>query len=486
MEGEKSGLKIWLFVEHGSGDTTHSMYFIEPFLKEQEIDSDGFIADSISPIISTQRHDSCFIHDSGMFRFGSRFYFFGGRGDAYLYKGTPKLSLGVQVLDLDNLNLGFRSVASLNAPKQTPCVFCVNGLVYALGSHVRGCNLEGSGRSGIFEKYDPGKDCWEVLPDPPKPFGEVLDINWCDCATVVRDRYVYVGNHVQELYLVFDLDVEQWTSLPRSSQFFPYGSVCVDDSLYYLTGIGSWKLGTQFDNYVFDEDDDDDEEEEEVRLVKRSPLACVDDPFRLLKSICLKPENEQVISTFTDLEHDTWFSPYNYSQWRDIFHLGGRFFCYVVTAHLVDLDYKKVHQPYCRGVWIKVFEEMVPDRNSTTKQPHFRNLASFSYKIRTPFHNNASFIRCSAFGSVPDSWVKAPLIKKKVAAKEREAFKAEQSQHAHGGGSEGLTNGYLLKMLTAREEENWRLRDELARKDALLKDYESFLAKCKGKLVLAD
>ena len=107
------------------------------------------------------------------------------------------------------------------------------------------------------------------------------------------------------------------------------------------------------------------------------------------------------MGTFMDFEHDTWFRDIDFWQW-DIFHLGGYFFFYVVTCQLIDVDNKKLDQPYCRGVWIKVFKDMVPDRNSTTKQPRFQNLASFSYRIRTPFENNTSFIRCSSFGSVPD------------------------------------------------------------------------------------
>ncbi|WOG95094.1 hypothetical protein DCAR_0314396 [Daucus carota subsp. sativus] len=467
------------------------MYLIEPSLKEeQEIDSDGFAVDSISPIKTIKRSDQCFITQCGMFRLGSRFYFLGGRAETSLYyvysNTTPvsdELKLRVQVFDIDYPELGLRNVASLKAPKETPCVFSVKGLVYVLGSHLRGCNLTG-GTSGIFERYDPFEDCWEVLPDPPKPFGEAGDATWCDSATVVRDKYVYVGNNNHDLYLVFDLDVQRWTSFPPSSPFstrFRYGSLYVDGSLYYLTGIGTWKVGTEFDTKIIDYNAEDNE----VRLVKTRPPPSVDDPFKLLKSISLKPENEQVMCTFMDLEHNTWFSGLDFGQWRDIFHLGGRFFCYVVTCQLIDVDNKKLDQPYCRGVWIKVFEEMVPDRNSATKQPHFRNLASFSYRIRTPFENSTSFIRCSAFGSVPDSWVKAPLKKKEVAAKDRGDLKTEQS-HEHGGGIEGLTHDDLQKILAAREEEICRLKSELAMKAVLLKDYESFLAKSKGQSALVD
>lgn len=59
------------------------------------------------------------------------------------------------------------------------------------------------------------------------------------------------------------------------------------------------------------------------------------------------------------------------------------------------------------------------------------------------------------------AWVKAPLSKKRVAAKEREDCKAEQSQHECGGRSEGQRDGgwsegqvdvYLQKILAGKIE----------------------------------
>ncbi|KAL1802848.1 hypothetical protein ACET3Z_031495 [Daucus carota] len=254
MEGEKSGIKIWLFVEHQFGETSYSMYLIEHSLKEeQEIDSDGFEVDSISPIKTIKRSDQCFITQCRMFRLASRFYFLKVRAQTYLYSNTTpvsdELKLRVQVFDIDYPELGFRNMASLNAPQETLCVFSVKGLVYVLGSRLRCFDFPG-GASGIFE------------------------------------RYVYVGSNNHGLYLVFDLDVQRWTSFPPSSPFstrFRYGSLYVDGSLYYLTGIGTWKVGTEFDTNIIDYNDDDNE----VRLVKTRPLPHVDDPFKLLKSISL-------------------------------------------------------------------------------------------------------------------------------------------------------------------------------------------------------
>lgn len=74
MEGEKSGVKIWLLVEHREQETTHSMYLIEPPMEEEEIDSEGFALKSISPVKTIKENQSDrIISNCGMFRLGSRF-----------------------------------------------------------------------------------------------------------------------------------------------------------------------------------------------------------------------------------------------------------------------------------------------------------------------------------------------------------------------------------------------------------------------------
>lgn len=248
----------------------------------------------------------------------------------------------------------------------------------------------------------------------------------------------------------------------RYEMRFPCGSLYVDGSLYYLRGQDSWKVGMEFDQERWGKDN----RTLQVNLVKKGPLDRRD--IKFLKGECVLPKEEQLIATIKELEpdhQDTLFT----DRWREIFHLGGRFFCYVVTAWLDNCHANS--QPNGRGVWIKVFEE-VPGSNHP-RQPHFRTLASFCYRIRTEFRNDDYFIRCCAFGSVPDSWVKTPMKKKHVVTKERKVLNVEQSHHEHGGGFKGKRNCNLEKSVAAPEEEIIRLKAELAKKDELLKAYEA-------------
>ncbi|KAL6504775.1 hypothetical protein OROHE_023533 [Orobanche hederae] len=462
--GKREGIKICLFVEHSCLELDNSLYIIEPptdvaDYEEKELDSDGLMIDPIiSPVLTVV--DKLLLESCAMVRLGWRIYFFGGECS---FNCDKQLPLSVYYFDINHPELGLRPAASLNAPKETPCVFSAHGMIYALGSFLPGCDSNSliAGSSGIFEKYDPIADKWYVLPDPPLPFGKMPDAVWCDTATLLRDRYVLVGNFLTQLNFIFDLNTHKWvSSLPESSlsSCFPYGSLCVHDALYYLTGFGTWKHGTDYQANA-NRLDQIEEEEDFVQIVKRGPLF-LDDPSRLLHSPCFSPENRQVMTRLDDipllLELDA-------CEWRELFHLGGRFFCSVLTAPLISTFYPIHHQPYCRGVWIYVFEEVeLPASKST----HFRTLASFSFRIRTPFKNTGLFIRCCAFGSIPDSWVKEPLKKKQV-ARERETVKEEQIQHAHGSGSKG--QGALA-------DEIARLKAELAEKNALLKTIESLLS----------
>ncbi|KAL6573708.1 hypothetical protein OROHE_002167 [Orobanche hederae] len=503
MESEKSvGIKICLYVEHNGPEMNSSIYMIEPPVdlveyEEKQIDSDGFVVDAISPVIALEDNsEDCFISGSAMFNLGSRIYFFQGGDIPDIFFGCvddlpdmpDESKLIVRVLDIDHPELKLFTVASLNAPKLTPCVFSAHGLIYVLGSVPHDSNLKPpSTTCHFFERYDPTLDKWEILPDPPLPFRQHhMDCaTWFDCATVLEDRYVFVGNST--MVVVFDLDTQNWIyclKQPPSYQMrFPCGSLYVDGSLYYLIGRDAWKVGMEFDRERLGVGREIDQERWgqdncgcQVNLVKKGPLHLND--IKSLKGHCVLSKEEQLIATVKKLEPD-YDSTLFTDRWREIFHLGGRFFCYVVTAWLVNCHAHS--QPNCRGVWIKVFEE-VPG----SKHPHFRTLASFCYRIRTEFRNDASFIRCCAFGSVPDSWVKAPMKEKHVVTKERKVLKAEQSSHhEHGGGGKGQRDCNLEKSVAAPEEEIIRLKAELAKKDELLKAYEAVLAqKSLGKNIV--
>ncbi|KAL6574362.1 hypothetical protein OROHE_001266 [Orobanche hederae] len=411
----EEGLTICLFLEHGCPEMSHSIYMIRPSLDSSEeylIDSQGFMvaeSESISPVLTFQkRGKDSFITESAMFHLGSRIYFFGGR----IYSEFPELDISytdefkvaVRVLDTDHPEQGLRPVASMYAPKQTPCVFAApDGMIYALGSALGKTEkiIPGCKGTGCFERYDPNSDKWEVLPDPPLPLLEQVDATWCDCATVV-DHYVFIGN--PSVLVIFNLDTQEWDPLPplRLAEHYPYGSLYVDGSLYYLRGQGIWKPGTILD---LQSEKCPRHGRLTIELVKRGPLRIPNEegPSRLLTSQCLRPENAQVMATKGELDEGTFFTDHNFRPWREVFHLGGHFFCYVVTAQIFHENDFTIYEPYCRGIWIKVFEEVRAEND--IKKTEFRPLASFCYKIRTPFRNDADFVRCCAFGNIPD-WVR--------------------------------------------------------------------------------
>lgn len=463
---KSEGIKICLLVEPLSVEMSHSIYMIElPADDEVQVDSEGFmINDAIYPTISVNEHtpeQGGLISGCAMIKLGSRIYFFGGGGffDLELDLIPPDhipldKRLSVRFLDTDHLERGFQSAASLNFPKDVPCVFSANNLIYALASPCTTGNPDPS-----FERYDPESDQWELLPKPPIKTSwtsSQSEINWCDCATVVNDRYVFLGNVYANTNFVFDISTSKWLPIHSTSLCFPFGSLYVDGSLYHLKGHGSHKFGTRHRK------DNDYTSREELKLVKTGPLSVSPNSFSF------PVRHGHVMATRKELDQGFSF-PDDTTQWRQIFHLGGRFFCYVVTALLLSYPFQDEYH----GVHIKVFEEVVPRLNSTPKEAPFRILASFSYRIHTPQYVAGPFFRCCAFGSVPHSWVEAPL-RKKVITKETKATEAdEQSQHEHGGGSKGQSASNPVKMVEVPEAEFSRLKSQLAEMEKRLKAYET-------------
>ncbi|KAK1405257.1 hypothetical protein POM88_004862 [Heracleum sosnowskyi] len=183
-------------------------------------------------------------------------------------------ALRFRFLDTDHLELGFQAAASLKSPKDSPSVFSANNLIYALDSPCSG-NFDST-----FERYDPESDEWEVLPKPPvKPASlSRCEINWCDCATVVNDTSRAVGR--------INLEPVRKDNLQASTQ--------------------------------------------ELKLVKAGPLP----PSAALTSNFSFPAHVRVMATRKELDQGLSLPTDNYIGWREIFHLGGRFFCYVVTTRI--------------------------------------------------------------------------------------------------------------------------------------------------------
>lgn len=252
MESEKSGIKICLLVEQGISLVYHSIYIFE--LPPAD-DPERLMIDPISPLLQLEKGEGL-LSGSAMIRLGSCIYFFGGcvnpLGSSHIEMriGQHKRKMKrVRFLDTDHLELGLQSAASLNAPKNAPCVFSVEGLIYALDSPCCENDIENLS----FERYDPATNKWETLPSPSlqKYCFSLSSVNWCDCATVILDRYVFLGTHDPDTLLVFDISTKHWVCCsPSSSNFltnFPFGSLFVNESFYQLKGLGSHKSGTVVD-----------------------------------------------------------------------------------------------------------------------------------------------------------------------------------------------------------------------------------------------
>ncbi|XP_074273224.1 uncharacterized protein LOC141596863 [Silene latifolia] len=472
----KNGPTIFMFVDHGKcRKMSYSAYIIEPAndMIDQviHIDEEGFICDSepISPAFTFKERNSILPH-SGSVNLGSKIYFLGGRFDNPRFSSADeeRLIYQAQVFDTDHPKLGMQSLPPMHSPKMTPCVFVADGMIYALGSLVfsllknsavhRLMKFVPSGiTTGLFERYDPSSNSWLVLPDPPLPIIEWKDANFVDCATVV-DRRVFISSSVN--LLVFNLDDLRWEDpIPHSelSVRFPYGLLFVKEynSLYQLTGSGAWKLGTP---YV----PDVSFSEHPLKVIKRGPFATPLD-ISLLKYPCLDSGKEQVMAHSIDLDENMLFATPTYSIWRDLFHMGGRFFCYIVADEL-KVDRARSYEPYSRAVLIKFFEEVPAPTDNNIDKTEFRTLASFCYKINTNFYNPSSFIRCSVIGSVPDSWINAPPQKQRQESEPKHGNKEpDQSLVMKKEEPENKSEyiDYLKKCLAAREEQVSRLQAEL-------------------------
>ncbi|KAK9734375.1 hypothetical protein RND81_04G135800 [Saponaria officinalis] len=371
-------------------------------------------------------------------------------------------------------------------------------MIYTLGAALHTFNAP-----GCFERYDPTSDLWQILSDPPLPSSHWLGSNFVDRATVVGRR-VFISSLKP---IIFNLDTLEWDPLPSQQLAlrFPFGSIFVNHTacLYYLRGPGSCKPGSLRPSTGSLCDP--------LQAVKRGPLTTTATDNSFFMDPSLLPGNQQLLADASDLDDNIFFTESAYFPSRDLFHMGGRFFCYLVTAPLFDNGDDTIRQPNSRGVWIKFFEEVpththncIRDNNNTKFQP----LASFCYKIDTNFSHLSSFIRCSVLGTVPDSWINAPLEKRQesklkhinevfhqvdtitqhqslVMKTKRHGYKAEQWRCELVDNTQNREMQVLKNILAVREEENSRLADELARKTELLKSYEALLDNSGGMNVNA-
>ncbi|XP_021753314.1 uncharacterized protein LOC110718730 isoform X1 [Chenopodium quinoa] len=484
----ESQLKICLLVEHGTDEMPHSLYTIDlpsDLERQTEVDSEGF-QELLPLVVFPQRK---FLYQTEFVNLGSKVYIFGGvtsdKLDEDLYRA-------VHVLDMNDPKHGLRRVASLNASKECPCAFVADGMIYTLGKAER---KEASGKSGCFERYIPRIDRWEVLPDPPLPWVDLFTADWTGRVTVVG-REVFIGSYGR--YAIFNLDTLEWAEPPSASlaECFPYGALYIDGFLYHLRGGDLWRRpGAVWDpHYV----------PKPLQIVRRGPFPKHDgfgsSSKDILKSASLQPGKAQVMSTAAELagEDNTFFTHGNFDPWRLLLHLGGPYFCYLVTAQNINLKCQTVDY-YTRFVGIMIF-----------KKPQGENIninesclvSSLIYRIHTPFRNFAYCLRSCVLGDVPESWNRVVPNKKQESSrrtKKNELFHMAATQQGNrlqvdkDVSKESKTEnnvrvgdveevGNLKKVLAAQEEELSRLYSELAKKDTLLKTYEVELVKNKGSI----
>ncbi|XP_074274356.1 uncharacterized protein LOC141598573 [Silene latifolia] len=404
--GPGSGPTICLFVEHYPPENS-SLYVIRLPIDLSELEECEQMFDvydckqnitTISPFLK----ECTFLPGTSCVNLGSKFYFFGGASKL----DADPLSRHVQFIDINDPQPELRSVASMHTAKTQTCVFVDNGMIYAFAPHPIDCTTKfpGYNYTGLFERYKPLTDCWEILPDPPL-FDSWAGIELLDCATVIGRR-VIIG--VPCFLAIFDLDSLTWDNTlpppprpprprPERVPHFPYGSIFSQqsDSLYRLSGFGVPRITlSQFD---------------------RSELIPAVRKFSLPPSDTLMNHSfteEQMMAEAKDLDENKSFTKSHYYPKRFFFHVGGRFFCYVVTAHLFDQLHQTQVEMCSRAFFIKFFEDVPAGMDNSKGGTVFRTVASFCYKTDTTFPNVSHSTRCSVIGTVPDCWINSPPKKK--------------------------------------------------------------------------
>ncbi|KAL5700251.1 hypothetical protein ACHQM5_025723 [Ranunculus cassubicifolius] len=463
----ESHLRICLLAEHGSKDMTHSLYTID---LPSMVDSEGFEMVPVSPLLIFPERK--FLVQSELVNVGSEVFFFGGTSFGHILFNNKKyedLLRVVHVFDTKKPEKGLRRVSDMNACKEKPCVFVDNGMIYVLGRVLK--NKRWS-NYGWFERYIPNFDKWEILPNPPLSISELMVADWTGRATLVG-REVFIGSGGK--YFIFNLDALEWAKpLPASlAKCFPYGAIYIDGFLYYLRGEHLRRPDA-----VWDPSNDCDH----VQIVRRGPLpehgVCVD-----ILDVCSKPKKAQVLSTAAELDggDETFFTHNNTRSWRELLHLGGSYFCYLVTAQNIDSK-TRARDYYTCFVKVMVFKVLQGNTD-------FCHVSSFYYRLNTQFRIFGEFIRCCALGSVPESWNEVARNKKQESRSRTEKNKKEESRsrtekntflqklplagrEKEESRSRTEKNTFLQKLPTAKEKVNMLLA-ELAKKDELLKTYEA-------------
>ena len=150
---------------------------------------------------------------------GERLVVVGGRNSSELIAPT-------EVFD----GTGWRDGAALPVPRDHLAAVASEPFVYAVGGRL----LSSANTSGAFERYDPGTNTWQRLPDLPTPRGGLG-------AAISGDRLVAAGGEDASKVFAeveaFDIRTGQWSGLPvMVTPRHGLGAASVDGQFLSLVG----------------------------------------------------------------------------------------------------------------------------------------------------------------------------------------------------------------------------------------------------------
>jgi N-acetylneuraminic acid mutarotase len=181
---------------------------------------------------------------------GSQLLVAGGNRYDFAEKGySPRTILGdVELLDLENVAAGWQKRAPLpGSPRGWCATSAVNGKLYVLG----GVTWTPTARVRLREAlcYDPTRDQWERLADPPFAIS-----GWED--DVFRGRWLIAVGGAGKLWndvpFVYDTKDNRWlriaSPLPPGGVFNDPGVCIIGDTIYVAGGEGAG--GSHFNHFL--------------------------------------------------------------------------------------------------------------------------------------------------------------------------------------------------------------------------------------------
>lgn len=152
------------------------------------------------------------------------------------------------VLDLTKPETGWKQRAPIpGSPRGWCASTVVNDKFYMLG----GVTWTAKARERLQEtlSYDPARDAWKRLTDPPLP------ISGWECEAF-QDRYLIIiggaARHWSDVAFVYDTQTDRWSrmanALPPGGLFNDPGVCIIDDTIYVAGGEGAG--GSHFNHFL--------------------------------------------------------------------------------------------------------------------------------------------------------------------------------------------------------------------------------------------